>query len=65
MLSQLKKHGAPDILVPIRTDSPAQCKEKILWLHERFGIARICLDGLSKGYRAEHYPLRSTAPFRR
>lgn len=58
MLSQLQKYGAPDMLVPIRTDSAEQSCEKIAALHERFGFTRFCLDGLSKGYRAEGYPSR-------
>lgn len=59
MEKQLKKFGAPDVLVPIRLDAPKESIEKIQWLHERFGFTRFCPDGLSKGYRAERYPTRA------
>lgn len=58
MQKQLTKYGAPHILIPIRLDAPEKSKEKIRWLHEKFGFTCFCPDGLSKGYRAEHYPTR-------
>ena len=58
MKEQLKRYGAPDVLVPIRLDAPRESIEKIRWLHERFGFTRFCPDGLTKGHRAERYPTR-------
>ena len=58
MLKQLKKHGAPHVLVPIRLDAPEKSKEKIRWLHEKFGFTCFCPDGLTKGHRSEGYPTR-------
>ena len=56
MLKQKTKN--PDVIVPILLDSAEKCKEKALWLNEKFGITRFAPDGLSKGFRSVGYPSR-------
>ena len=58
MLSQFEKYGAPDAIVPVKLHTLESVKECILWLNEKYGFTRFCLDGLSKGHRATGYPTR-------
>jgi hypothetical protein len=56
MLSQLKKYGSPDVLVPIELGDVRDVKKRAMWLHEKFGFTRFCLVGLTKGHRCTGYP---------
>ena len=56
MLSQLKKYGSPDVLVPIKLGNVRDVKKRAMWLHKKFGFARFCLAGLTKGHRCTGYP---------
>ena len=58
MLSQLKKYGSPDVIVPVMAESVEAAKKKITWLNEKFGFTRFGLDGLTKGHRSTGYPSR-------
>ena len=56
MKTYLETHALPDVIVPVQLDAADSCIEKIRWLKNKFGISRVALCGLSKGFRAEGYP---------